>query len=242
MSGSDHKAGRRRPSEVIEALRGGIVVSCQAPEGSPLRHPSHMAAMARAAELAGAVGIRADGPAFVAAIRAVVDLPIIGIDKRPDIDPVAYITPSIASVADLVSAGADLVAIDATCRPRAGHGATNAAALILQIREAFADIAVMADVSTVAEGVAAEAAGADLVATTLAGYTNDTPPRPGPDVNLVADLVAAQALPVLAEGRYASPDDVLAAFARGAHAVVIGTAITDTLALARRFVAAAAKR
>jgi len=201
-----------------------------------------MAAMARAAELAGAVGIRADGPAFVAAIRAVVDLPIIGIDKRPDIDPVAYITPSIASVADLVSAGADLVAIDATCRPRAGHGATNAAALILQIREAFADIAVMADVSTVAEGVAAEAAGADLVATTLAGYTNDTPPRPGPDVNLVADLVAAQALPVLAEGRYASPDDVLAAFARGAHAVVIGTAITDTLALARRFVAAAAKR
>ncbi len=229
--------GRPRKRAVIEALRGGLVISCQAPEGSPLRHPSHMAAMAEAAELAGAVGIRADGPAFVAAIRQRVAIPIIGIDKRPDIDPVAYITPSFASVEALVAAGADLVAVDATLRPRTGENVPTAAELIRLVREAFADLPIMADVSSVAEGVAAAAAGADLVATTLSGYTNGAPPPNGPDVELVAGLVAAQDRPVVAEGRYGTPEQVKAAFAVGAHAVVVGTAITDTFALAKRFIA-----
>jgi putative N-acetylmannosamine-6-phosphate epimerase len=228
---------RPRTRAVIAALRGGLVISCQAPEGSPLRHPSHMAAMARAAELAGAVGIRADGPAFVAAIRANVSVPIIGIDKRPDIDPVAYITPGLASVEALVAAGADLVAVDATLRPRTGTGAPSAAELIRQIRTTFLDLPIMADVSCVAEGVAAAEAGADLVATTLSGYTNGEPPPNGPDLALVAALAASQDRPVVAEGRYGTPEQVKAAFAAGAHAVVVGTAITDTLALAKRFVA-----
>lgn len=225
--------------ELLAGLRGGLVVSCQAPEGSPLRRPEHMAAMARAAELAGAVGIRADGPAFVAAIRAAVSLPIIGIDKRPDIDPVAYITPCFESVSALVAAGADLVAIDATARPRSGKGASGPAELIAQIRAAYPGVPVMADVSALSEGVAAAAAGAHVVATTLSGYTDGGSPPDGPDVALVRDLVAAQPRPVIAEGRYATPAEVRAALAAGAHAVVVGTAITDTLALARRFVAAA---
>ncbi len=225
-----------RSTDILTALRGGVIVSCQAPEGSPLRQPAIMAAMAQAAALAGAVGIRANGPADVAAIRAVVDLPIIGLDKRPDIDPQAYITPSLDSVAALVEAGADLVAIDATLRPRNGSGAPSAAELLSQIRRAFPGLPVMADVSNLAEGVAAS--DADIVATTLSGYTGGAVVADGPDLELVSALVKAQSRPVVAEGRFATPDQVIAALRSGAHAVVVGTAITDTLALARRFVRA----
>lgn len=225
--------------QLLEAWRGGVIVSCQAPEGSPLREPAIMAAMARAAELAGAVGIRANGPADVSAIRAAVSLPVLGIEKRPDIDPVAYITPNLASVAALVNAGADLVAIDGTLRPRSGNGASGMGQLLEQIRAAFPNLPVMADVSNVAEGVAAAAAGAHIVATTLAGYTGGGAVPNGPDIELIAALVKAQSKPVVAEGRFSAPEQVAAAFAAGAHAVVIGTAITDPLALATRFVAAA---
>ena len=229
---------RRTAADVLTAWRGGVVVSCQAPDGSPLRQPAIMAAMAQAADMAGAVGIRANGPADVASIRAVTDLPIVGIDKRPDIDPVIYITPTLESVAALVSAGADLVAIDATLRPRNGSGVPSAAELIAQIKDAFPGLPIMADVSNVAEGVAAADAGADIVATTLSGYTGGVPAGDGPDLALIAALVAAQSRPVVAEGRFSIPEQVRAGSAAGAHAVVVGTAITDTLALARRFVAA----
>lgn len=228
-------------ADVLTAWRGGVVVSCQAPEGSPLRRPDIMAAMARAGEQAGAVGIRANGPADVAAIRAVVALPIVGIDKRPDIDPVTYITPSLESVAGLVAAGADLVAIDATLRQRSGSGAPSASRLLAQIRQAFPGLPVMGDVSNVVEGVAAAEAGADIVATTLSGYTGGEVAGAGPDIDLIAALVAAQPRPVVAEGRFATPAQVAAAFAAGAHAVVVGTAITDALALAQRFVAASVR-
>ena len=234
---SDH--GRLNLEQILAAWRGGIVVSCQAPEGSPLRQPSIMAAMAQAGEMAGAVGIRANGPADVAAIRAAVGLPIVGIDKRPDLDPLAYITPSLESVVALVVAGADLVAIDGTQRPRNGNGTHGPARLLEEIRHTFPLLPVMADVSAVSEGVAAAEAGSHIVATTLSGYTNGgTVPRE-PDIGLIAELVAAQPRPVIAEGRFSTPEQVAAAFAAGAHSVVIGTAITDPLALARRFVAAA---
>ncbi len=225
----------RRLEELLAAWRGGVIVSCQAPEGSPLRQPAIMAAMAQAAAMAGAVGIRANGPADVAAIRAAVDLPIIGLDKRPDIDPEVYITPTLACVTALVEAGADIVAIDATLRPRGG-GLPCAAELIAQIREAHPGLPIMADVSNLEEGVAAAAAGAALVATTLSGYTGGQVAAGGPDIELVARLASGQPRPVVAEGRFSTPEQVLEALAAGAHAVVVGTAITDTLALARRFV------
>lgn len=226
--------------DVIGTLRGGIIVSCQAPDGSPLRRPAIMAAMAEAAAMAGAVGIRANGADDVRAIRQVVALPIVGIDKRPDLDPVAYITPDLASVAALVEAGADLVAVDATLRPRSGAPSLprSAADLIAKVRQAFPDLAVMADVSNLREGLAAHDAGADLVATTLSGYTDGSPIPKDPDIELVEALARLQPLPVVAEGRFSSPEQVRRAFEAGAHAVVVGTAITDPLALAKRFVAA----
>ena len=237
MPTSIERHGRRGPTD---ALRGGIVVSCQAPDGSPLKGPIFMAAMASAAALAGAVGVRANGPSDVAAIRAAVSLPIIGIDKRPDLDPVAYITPNLASVAALVTAGADLVAIDGTLRPRSGSlAAPSAAQLIAEINQRYPNLPVMADVASVADGVAAAQAGADLVATTLSGYTSDSPATEGPDLELIAALVHAQERPVVAEGRFSTPEQVRAAFEAGAYAVVIGTAITEPVSIARRFVAAA---
>lgn len=230
---------RYTAAELTEAFRGKIIVSCQAPEESPLRRPEIMAALAEAAALAGAAGIRTNGPADVAAIRQAVGLPVLGIDKRPDLEPLAYITPDISSVAGLVEAGADMVAVDGTLRPRQGGGAPSAAVLLGQIRERFPGLPVMADVSSVEEGSAAAGAGFDFVATTLSGYTGSGPPASGPDIALIAALRDSQDRPVIAEGRIATPEHVRAAFRAGAHAVVVGTAITDALALARKFVQAA---
>lgn len=220
-----------------ELIPSGLIVSCQAPDGSPVRAPAFMAAMARCAELAGAVAIRADGPDDVGAIRAAVGLPIIGIFKRRDRDPTVYITPTIEEVGAIVSTGAAAVAIDATFRPRS-YG-TEPSELIRQIHERYPGVAVMADVATRAEGERAALAGADAIASTLSGYTEDSPAVPGPDLDLVAELARSVDVPVVAEGRYWSPGAVAQALDGGAHAVVVGTAITNPLEIARRFVAAA---
>ena len=98
--------------------RGALVVSCQARADNPLHGSSYMAAMARAAAQGGAGGIRANGPGDIAAIRAVLDLPIIGLFKRDDPGFAVSITPDFAAAEAVVAAGADIVAIDATGRPR----------------------------------------------------------------------------------------------------------------------------
>jgi putative N-acetylmannosamine-6-phosphate epimerase len=219
-----------RRVSAIEALRGGLVVSVQAPEGSPLRHPVHMAAIARAAEMGGAVGIRANGGPDIAAIVTAVGVPVIGLNKRVVADSPVYITPEPGDVELVVDAGADVVAVDATERERpAPLGETIAAAGARPV---------LADVDTLAAGVAAREAGAAAVATTLAGYT-DALSTHGPDVQLVRELARVLDCPVIAEGRYTSPDAVRAAFVAGAHAVVVGTAITNPLELTRRFAEAA---
>jgi N-acylglucosamine-6-phosphate 2-epimerase len=96
----------------------------------------------------------------------------------------------------------------------------------------------MADVATLAEGIAAAEQGADFVSTTLSGYVPGTPKRPGPDLDLVASLSAAISVPVVAEGRINTPEEAAEALARGAHSVVVGTAITAPTALTSRFVGA----
>ena len=208
------------------------MVSVQAPGDSPLAETSHMVAMARAAAAGGAAGIRAEGP-DVGAIREAVGLPLIGLRKRRVAGSDVYITPELE---DARAVGdADIVAVDASLRPRPGgeDGPSFVAALARELA-----LPVLADVDSYDAGVAARAAGAAAVATTLSGYTDADPPPSGPDIELVRRLAEALDCPVLAEGRYASPGDVRAAFAAGAHAVVVGAAITDPLALTRRFAAA----
>lgn len=194
-----------------------------------------MVAMARAAIQGGASAIRANGVADLSAIRAALDVPLIGLLKREDPGLPVSITPDFAAARSVADAGADIVAIDATARPRAGDDTL--AALIRRIRTELG-CAVLADVATAEEGTAAAAMGADYVASTLSGYTGTSPPDEDPDLDLVAALVASCGVPIVAEGRYATAAQVAAGFARGAYAVVVGTAITNPREITRRLVAA----
>jgi N-acylglucosamine-6-phosphate 2-epimerase len=223
----------------FDAMRGGLVVSCQAPGDSPLAATEHLVALALAAEAGGASGIRAEGRENVAAIKDAVAVPVIGLRKRAVAGSRVYITPEPKDARAVGAAGADLVAVDATLRPRPG-GVDMERFLAQLTREVAKPL--LADVDSVGAGVAAEAAGAAAVATTLSGYTGEGRPPEEPDLDLVAQLAARLDCPVLAEGRYASPEAVRQAFDAGAWAVVVGAAITDPVALTRRFAAAAERR
>jgi N-acylglucosamine-6-phosphate 2-epimerase len=216
--------------------KGALVVSCQARADNPLHGPVHMSAMAHAAQAGGAGGIRANGEADVAAIRAVTRLPIIGIAKVWDDRFPVYITPGFEQAAQIAKAGADIVGLDATPRPRDGEPVER---LIGRIRTELGK-EVFADIATLEEGRAAHAAGANYVATTLSGYTEETASRKteGPDLELLSALVAEISAPIIAEVRFDAPDLVAEAFRRGAHAVVVGTAITNPREITRNFVRA----
>lgn len=212
------------------ALAGGLIVSCQADPGTPLDDPDVIAAIAEAAVLGGARAIRANHPAHVAAIRARVPVPIVGLWKRVDAAGVRWITPSFADAQALAAAGADVIAIDATLRPRPGEPPVE---LIGRIHAELGR-AVMADIDEVEAARVAAAAGADLVATTLAGYTPARAPTgEEPDLDILAEVVAAVDTPVVAEGRFRTPEQVREAYRIGALAVTIGGAITDPTALTR---------
>ena len=215
--------------------RGTLVVSCQAREDNPLHGAAFMRAMALAAVQGGAGGIRAEGASDIAAIRAVVDVPVIGLRKRWLAGFDVYITPGFADAAAIVAAGCDVVALDATQGTRDGE---DVATLIPRVKRELG-VAVMADIATVEEGLAAAAMGADYVGTTLAGYTPARAATEGPDLELLAGLVARCPVPVVAEGRFETPGQVARAFELGAFAVVVGTAITNPREITRRFAAAA---
>lgn len=218
---------------VIARLRGGLIVSCQALPHEPLHGAEIMARMATAAWQGGAVGIRANTPADIRAIRAAVPLPLIGLYKAGDAE--VYITPTLEHARAVVEAGADIAALDATARPRP-DGRT-LPEVIAALHAEFG-IPVMADVSTVEEGAAAVRAGADLVSTTLSGYTPYSPQSAAPDLALIAALARCVAAPVIAEGRISTPEMARAALEAGAFAVVVGAAITRPQWITAQFVAA----
>ncbi|MFC2076753.1 N-acetylmannosamine-6-phosphate 2-epimerase [candidate division KSB1 bacterium] len=223
----------QRVLDPIEAIRGRLVVSCQAEPGEPLDDPGIMAGLAHSAALGDAGGIRAREVPNIQAIRRLVDLPIIGIEKTKYADGGVLVTEDVESGKRIAAAGADIIAVDVTNRPRPnGTPSTEVLAQIIEL-----GLPVMADVSSVAEGIEAEEAGAALVATTLAGYFPYDPVALAgpPNVELVSALVNALRVPVVAEGRYRTPDEVVQAFEAGAWAVVIGEAITKPIMTTRRF-------
>jgi N-acylglucosamine-6-phosphate 2-epimerase len=207
----------------VDQVRGGLIVSCQALPGEPLFGAEIMARMAIAAQQGGAVAIRANSPPDIAAIRAAVDLPIIGLYKVDVPGYPVYITPTLDEARQVAAAGAQIIAIDATDRPRPQPGTL--ADFIAAIHTETGCL-VLADISTLDEGLAAEAAGADLLSTTMSGYTPYSPQQRGPDLALVQELAAQASIPVLAEGRYKLPSQVAQAIQFGAVAVVVGGAIT----------------
>ena len=219
--------------ESLNRIKGGLIVSCQAAQDTPLGQPAVLAAIAEAAVRGGAVGVRANLPQNIRAIREMIQVPIIGIYKHTLPDYPVYITPTFEHARAVVEAGADIVAIDATLRERPEP----LPELIRRIHEQL-HVPVMADISTLEEGIAVAKMGADLVATTMSGYTPYTQDRRalGADIALVAQLAQQLSVPVICEGRIASPQDARLALEAGAWAVVVGTAITAIDAVTRRFV------
>jgi N-acylglucosamine-6-phosphate 2-epimerase len=221
-----------RAHQQLLSLHGGLVVSCQARPDNPLHGPRYMAAMSEAAVKAGAVGIRANGAADVAAIRARVSVPILGINKLKSADGSVFITPSRESALEVIAAGAQLVALDGTDRPR--MDGESLAEVIRFIKENGA--AALADVSTLEEGRRAADAGADAVGTTLSGYTSWSPQQQEPDFALIQALAREVGAPIFAEGRIWTPAQAARALECGASFVVVGTAITNPTAIAERYV------
>lgn len=218
-------------SSAFASIKGGLVVSCQVPDGTAIDTPEFIAAQAETVIQAGAIGIRAQGIANVRAIAKATNLPIIGLVKRYlDSTPV-FITPTIKDVLDLESAGATIVAIDATQRRRS-HG-ENLEEFLIQLRKET-NIPLLADVDTYEAGVKAEALGCESVATTLSGYT-EQPAPPLPNIALVEKLSKKLTVPVIAEGGYSQPEHLAKAFRAGAWSVCIGTAITNPYLLTKSF-------
>ena len=202
-----------------------LIVSCQADSGSPFNDPLFIRAFAKAAKLGGAAGLRLQGVDNIEAVRAEQDLPIIGLIKRHQEDSKnetlgdIYITPELLDVTNVINAGADIVAFDATLRKRPVPVAD-----IVHAIHGRGKLA-MADISTAVEAVTALEAGADYVSTTLSGYTSYSPQQEGPDLDLISDLAQRGIHPV-AEGRIRTPEEARQALERGAFAVVVGSAIT----------------
>lgn len=208
----------------IEALRHGLIVSCQAPADSPLHDPLVIAAMAKASVNQGAVGVRIDTPAHIKAVRSQCPgTPIIGLWKQQLPGSEVYITPQFHHAASVAAAGADIIAIDATLRERPGGETVDI--LIARIHDELGKL-VMADVDTIESAIAAAKAGADLVGTTLYGYTAQTKHISPPGFDLLTQLVEQLQVPAICEGGIASPQMAQEALKLGAYAVVVGTAIT----------------
>ncbi len=213
-------------------LKNGLVVSCQVPDGTPIDTPEFIAAQAKTVLQAGAVGIRAQGIANVAAVAKSTKVPLIGLVKRyMDASPV-YITPTIVDVLELEAAGASIVAIDATERLRADS--VNLTRFIRDLRRET-DIPLLADIDTLEAAKIASDLGCDAVATTLSGYT-DAPAPKLPNIELIQQITNHLDVPVIAEGGFSRPEHVVQAFNAGAWSVCIGTAITNPFLLAKSFV------
>jgi N-acylglucosamine-6-phosphate 2-epimerase len=190
-----------------------------------------MLAMARAAVAGGAVGIRANGPDDVRLMVESLDVPVMGLFKVDYPDAPVFITPTFAEIDALLSTGCRMIALDATDRPR--PGGASLPDLVQRIHDGGA--LAIGDLATIEDLDPAVAAGIDAVGTTLSGYTSGAPVPAHPDFELLALLVKRAPVPVFAEGRYATPDEARRARELGADFVVVGTAITEPIALTRRF-------
>ena len=209
-----------------EALQGGLIVSVQAPEGSPMRHPDVIAAMAEASLRNGAIGVRLESPEHIGAVRRRCPKAlIIGLWKRTFADSPVYITPGWDEIRAVWAAGADVIALDATARPRPEGQALDA--LVQRAREELR-APLMADVDSLANGLRAAELGCAWVGTTLYGYTEATASQRPPAWDLLQPL--RQQLPasatLICEGGIASAEQASRALSAGADAVVVGTAIT----------------
>ncbi|MGI9500318.1 MAG: N-acetylmannosamine-6-phosphate 2-epimerase [Geminicoccaceae bacterium] len=210
------------PSSSFEPMKSklqhGIVVSCQPVVGGPMDDDSMVVAMALAALDGGAKGLRIEGARRVAKVRTRTEAPLIGLVKRDLQDSMIRISPLIEDIEALADAGADVIAIDATDRPRP----CDLERLVKRAKQLGRFV--MADCSSLADGRSAHAMGCEIIGTTLAGYTGGAEPE-DPDLDLI-EAMREEGFRVMAEGRFRRPDQARMAIDRGAWCVTVGSAIT----------------
>nr|WP_036630341.1 N-acetylmannosamine-6-phosphate 2-epimerase [Paenibacillus sp. A9] len=217
-------------------LQGKLIVSCQALEHEPLYSSFIMGRMALAAQQGGAAGIRANTAADINEIRQQVDLPVIGIVKRNYGDHPVFITPTLKEVAELAATGCEIVALDATDRPRPDGMRLDE--LVQQIRQQYPQLLLMADVSTVEEGLEAQRLGFDLVSATLVGYTEQTQGQKlyEHDFAILKEMIRQITTPIVAEGNILTPEMAARCLDLGVYSVVVGGAITRPQQITERFI------
>ena len=224
-----------RKREILESLKGGLIVSCQVQHDDPIYSEEMPVKMAEVAQWAGAVGIRANSPEQIRAIREAVDLPIIGLYKIWQEGTDVFITPTLEAAKQVYEAGADIIALDCTEQMINGREAYH---LLPEVKEALPEAIIFADVSTYEEAKRALQLGADVIGPTLYGYTRQTKDIEQPDLREFARMCrdfGDQAYLIM-EGHIYTPEDAIKCLYLGAHAVVVGSAITRPHLTAKRFV------
>ena len=217
----------------LEQIKSRLIISCQAPSDSPLFDPVVIAKIAQACVNQGASAVRIDTPAHVLEVRkTLANIPIIGLWKRQYAGYEVYITPCFSDAVAIAEAGADIIAIDAT--PRKRPQGENLSQIISQIHQELGKL-VMADVDSIESANSAFDAGADIIGTTLYGYTAETKHLSPPGYSLLKEMVARFPVPILCEGGISTPEEAKKALDLGAYSVVVGTAITGIDLKAKAF-------
>ena len=227
---------RNSKESILKSLKGGLIVSCQVQPDDPVYSLDFVVKMAKAAQWAGAVGIRANEPEQIRLIKEAVDLPLIGLYKIWHPDTTVFITPTLEAAKAVWEAGADIIAID--CTDQINHEGKKAWELLPVVKQEIPEARLFADVSNYEEAKRAVDLGADIVAPTLYGYTEETKNIEYPDLRQFARMcrdLGDRAFMVM-EGHIYTPEDAVKCLYLGADAVVVGSAITRPHLIAKRFV------
>ena len=222
--------------ELLNKLKGGLIVSCQVQPDDPVYSMDFVLKMAQAAEWAGAAGIRANSPDQIKMIKEHVDLPLIGLYKIWHEDTDVFITPTLDAARQVWDAGADIIALD--CTDQITHEGKPAWELLPLVQKEIADALIFADVSTYEEAKRAVDLGADIVGPTLYGYTEATKHIEEPNLREFARMCRdfGDRVFMIMEGHIYTPEDAVKCLYLGADAVVVGSAITRPHLIAKRFV------